>query len=54
MERLGYGSGTFQILDHDGRGKLRIEDWPSVVMTDGACVDLGTVKRSTLGPVEEE
>ncbi len=51
---MGYGMGTLQILDHDGRGKLRIEDWPFVVMTDGAYVDLGTVKKSTVGPVDED
>ncbi|MCP4661231.1 MAG: tetratricopeptide repeat protein [bacterium] len=50
---MGYGMGTLQILDHDGRGKLRIEDRPFVVMTDGAYVDLGTVKKSTLGPVDK-
>jgi len=51
---MGYGMGTIQILDHDGRGKLRIEDRPFVVMIDGAYVELGTVKKSTLGPFEED
>ena len=38
---MGYGMGKLQIIDHDGSGKLTIEDRPYVVMADHAFVDLG-------------
>jgi tetratricopeptide (TPR) repeat protein len=42
---MGYGMGTLQIIEHDGRGTLRFEERPFVVMVDQAYVDLGVVKR---------
>jgi hypothetical protein len=41
---MGYGMGKLQVLQHDGRGKLKFEDRPFVVMNDGAYVNLGVVK----------
>ncbi len=40
---MGYGMGKLQIVEHDGKGGLKLEDRPFVVMNDGAFVDLGTV-----------
>jgi hypothetical protein len=39
---MGYGMGKLEIIDHDGKGGLRFEERPFVVMTDGAFVELGT------------
>ena len=39
---MGYGMGKLQIIDHDGSGRLKIEERPFVVMTDHAFVDLGS------------
>ena len=41
---MGYGMGKLQIIEHDGKGGLRFEERPFVVMADGAYVNLGTVK----------
>ncbi len=41
---MGYGMGKLQIVEHDGKGGLRFEERPFVVMKDRAFVDLGTVK----------
>jgi TonB family protein len=41
---MGYGMGTLQILQHDGRGRFKFEDRPFVVMNDRAYVNLGVVK----------
>ena len=41
---MGYGMGKLQIIEHDGRGGLRFEERPFVVMRDGAFVDMGVVK----------
>ena len=41
---MGYGMGKLQIVRHDGKGGLRLEDRPFVVMNDSAYVDLGVVK----------
>ena len=35
--------GKLEILEHDGRGGLRFEERPYVVMADHAYVDLGRV-----------
>ncbi len=43
---MGYGMGKVQIVQHDGKGGLRFEDRPFVVMNDRATVDLGAVKDS--------
>ncbi len=42
---MGFGMGLLQIIEHDGKGGLVIEDRPFVVMTDGAFVPLGVVGR---------
>ena len=41
---MGYGMGKLEIVEHDGRGNLRFEQRPFIVMNDGAYVDLGTVQ----------
>ena len=42
---MGYGMGKLEIVEHDGRGRLRFEERPFVVMQDQAFVELGTVAR---------
>lgn len=42
----GYGMGKVQILEHDGRGGLRFDERPFVVMKDRAFVDLGDLTGS--------
>ncbi|HEU4537344.1 MAG TPA: hypothetical protein VFS00_24660, partial [Polyangiaceae bacterium] len=42
---MGYGMGKLEIIDHDGKGGLRFEERPFVVMTDRAFVDLGKVTK---------
>ncbi len=42
---MGYGMGKLQIVEHDGKGTLKLEERPFVVMVDGAYVDLGEVRR---------
>ncbi|MCW5805782.1 MAG: hypothetical protein KIT31_25650, partial [Deltaproteobacteria bacterium] len=39
---MGYGMGLLQIVRHDGKGALAIEDRPYVIMNDHAYVDLGS------------
>jgi len=39
----GYGLGKVQIVRHDGRGGVRFEDRPYVVMKDKATVDVGSL-----------
>jgi tetratricopeptide (TPR) repeat protein len=41
---MGYGMGKLEVVEHDGRGGLKFEQRPFVVMNDGAFVDLGEVK----------
>lgn len=43
---MGFGMGMLQVIEHDGKGDLHIEDRPFVVMTDGAFVPLGDVEKS--------
>ncbi|MCY1055926.1 AgmX/PglI C-terminal domain-containing protein [Nannocystis sp. SCPEA4] len=38
---MGYGMGKLQIVQHDGKGELRFEERPFVIMKDRAYVDLG-------------
>jgi hypothetical protein len=38
---MGYGMGLLQIVRHDGKGALAIEDRPYIIMNDQAYVDLG-------------
>jgi hypothetical protein len=40
---MGYGMGKLQVIEHDGRGGLRFEERPFVVMRDNAFVEMGTV-----------
>jgi tetratricopeptide (TPR) repeat protein len=40
---MGYGMGKLEIIEHDGRGNLRFDERPFVIMQDGAFVDLGSV-----------
>jgi tetratricopeptide (TPR) repeat protein len=40
---MGYGMGKLQIVEHDGKGGLRFEERPFIVMVDGAYVDMGKV-----------
>lgn len=42
---MGYGMGKVQVIHHDGKGGLRFEDRPFVVMNKDAFVDLGMVKE---------
>jgi hypothetical protein len=44
---MGYGMGKLQVIEHDGRGNLRFDERPFVIMQDGAFVDLGTVAEGT-------
>ena len=46
---MGYGMGILQVVEHDGRGGLRVDPRPFVVMSDGATVDLGTVGPTRVG-----
>ena len=40
---MGYGMGKLQIVEHDGKGGLRFEERPFIVMHDGAFVNLGKI-----------
>jgi hypothetical protein len=40
---MGYGMGNLEVMEHDGKGGLRFDERPFVVMTDQAFVRLGTV-----------
>jgi tetratricopeptide (TPR) repeat protein len=41
---MGYGMGKLQIIEHDGKGGVRFEERPFIVMRDQAFVDLGEVR----------
>jgi hypothetical protein len=43
---MGYGMGNLEVMEHDGKGGLRFDERPFVVMTDQAFVKLGTVTGS--------
>ncbi len=43
---LGFGMGKLQVIDHDGRGGLKFQERPFVVMKDKAFVDLGEYRTS--------
>ncbi|MEZ4435296.1 MAG: VIT domain-containing protein [bacterium] len=47
---MGHGAGKVQIIRHDGKGGIGIEDRPFVIMQDGAYVDLGTVNAKDAVP----
>ncbi|MCY1066616.1 AgmX/PglI C-terminal domain-containing protein [Nannocystis sp. RBIL2] len=42
---MGYGMGKLQIVQHDGKGQLKFEERPFVIMKDRAYVDLGTFDK---------
>jgi tetratricopeptide (TPR) repeat protein len=42
---MGYGMGKLEVLQHDGKGGLKFDERPFVIMQDNAFVDLGTVER---------
>ena len=46
---MGYGMGKLQIIEHDGRGNLRFDERPFIIMQDGAFVDLGEVGPMPVG-----
>jgi tetratricopeptide (TPR) repeat protein len=41
---MGYGMGTLQVIEHDGKGALRFEHHPFVIMRDKAFVELARVQ----------
>jgi len=41
---MGYGMGALNVLQHDGKGALRFEERPFVIMQDDAFVELGRVR----------
>ncbi|MET0286503.1 MAG: hypothetical protein ABW352_18620 [Polyangiales bacterium] len=43
---MGYGMGKLEVIDHDGKGNLKFEERPFIVMQDGAFVELGVVRAS--------
>jgi tetratricopeptide (TPR) repeat protein len=40
---MGYGMGKLQVIEHDGKGGLRFEERPFVMMRDNAFIDMGAV-----------
>jgi len=42
---MGYGMGTLQVIEHDGKGRVRVDERPFVIMNAGARVPLGPVTR---------
>lgn len=38
---MGYGMGSLQIIEHDGKGQLFFEDRPYLIMKDRAEVEIG-------------
>jgi tetratricopeptide (TPR) repeat protein len=42
---MGYGMGKLEVVQHDGKGGLKFEERPFIIMQDDAFVDLGTVTR---------
>lgn len=43
---MGYGMGKLEVVRHDGRGGIALEERPFVVMNDGAYVDIGEIAAS--------
>ncbi len=41
---MGLGIGTVQVIRHDGKGKVTVEDRPFVLQKDGATIPLGQVR----------
>ena len=48
---MGYGMGKLQVIEHDGRGGLRFEERPFIIMQDGAFVELGTLSGDAQAPL---
>jgi hypothetical protein len=46
---MGYGMGKLEIIEHDGKGGLTIEERPYIVMVDHAFVELGSVGEAKVG-----
>jgi tetratricopeptide (TPR) repeat protein len=46
---MGFGMGKVQIVEHDGKGKLKFEERPFVLLKDRAMVDLGEVRAPKAG-----
>jgi outer membrane protein OmpA-like peptidoglycan-associated protein len=44
---MGSSMGKVQVIEHDGQGKLRFEDRPFLLMTEGGLMDLGVVGAPT-------
>ncbi|MCB9705116.1 MAG: AgmX/PglI C-terminal domain-containing protein [Myxococcales bacterium] len=42
---MGYGMGKLQIIQHDGKGELRFDERPYLIMKDRAFVALGTLDK---------
>jgi len=42
---MGFGPGTLQVVEHDGQGRITVEERPFVVMADDAYVELVEVRR---------
>jgi uncharacterized protein YfaP (DUF2135 family) len=42
---MGYGMGKLQIMQHDGKGKLKFADRPFLIMQDEAFLDLGKLAK---------
>jgi len=40
---MGFGLGTVSVVRHDGRGGLRLEDRPFVIMKDRGAISLGVL-----------
>ena len=40
---MGYGMGKLEVVQHDGKGHLKFDERPFVIMQDDAFVQLGTV-----------
>ncbi len=45
MGPMGFGMGALRVVQHDGKGDIKVEDRPFIIMVDGAFVDLGVVTR---------
>jgi tetratricopeptide (TPR) repeat protein len=43
---MGYGMGKLEVIEHDGKGTLKFEERPFIVMQDGAFVELGTIRAN--------
>ncbi|HEX5658971.1 MAG TPA: VIT domain-containing protein [Polyangiales bacterium] len=44
---MGYGMGKLEVIEHDGKGTLKFEERPFIVMQDGAFVELGTIRGNS-------